>query len=208
MSNNDYLEVNDLKTLNKECENYFSELKTNKFPEIRADNISIPKYISQVKRPLEKQIGRYSGISFFEAINRIASDLVLWYGLEILINDVLQKQEIDKIALCLGNKNIQGQGDLLIHVKNGSDLNGEAFNTAESFFKQKLNYTLKKWSGKQLHYILCNSDDDCQERYETESVPGKFNGEDVMLIKVNLSKVMYDGNELRIPHFGQTQEQK
>lgn len=204
MSNNDYLEVRDLESLNKECRNYFSELKKNNFPEIRADNI--PDYISQVKRPLKKQIGRYNGISFFEAINRIASDLILWYGLEILINDVLQLREIGKIALCLGNKNIPEQGDLLIHV-NGSALNGEAFNTAKSFFKQKLNYTLEKWRKKQLHYILCNSDD-CPERHELKSVTGKFNGEDVMLIKVNLSKVMYDGNRLRIPHFGQTQEQK
>lgn len=204
MSNNDYLEVNDLESLNEECGNYFSELMKNKFPEIKEDRI--PDYISKVKRPLTDQIGRYSGISFFEAINRIASDLILWYGLEILVNDVLQVREIGKIALCLGNKNIPKQGDLLIHV-NGSALNGEAFNTAKSFFKQKLNYTLEKWREKRLHYILCNSDD-CPERHELESVPGKFNGEDVMLIKVNLSKVMYDVNRLRIPHFGQTQEQK
>ena len=78
MEGNDCLEVKSLEDLNKYCKDYFTALLNNNFPEIKADRI--PDYISKGKRPLlESKIGIYSGISLFEAVNRIASDLILWY---------------------------------------------------------------------------------------------------------------------------------
>ena len=203
MERNDFLEVKSLKELNEKSNDYFTALLNNNFPEIEAD--SIPTYISLVKRPLEKQIGIYSGISLFEAINRIASDLILWYGLEYLINDVLtskERKQIGEIKLCLGNKNITGQGDLLICV-NGENQNGEVFNAAKSYFGLKLQNTLNKWEEGKLHYILCNSDGCPEDLWEKKKkLKEQLEKKNVKLIKVNLSEKMYDDKgALRIPQF-------
>lgn len=198
----------DLAGLNKECQEYFLELGSNPPREIWADNIA--NYISKVKRPLEGQIGRYTGISFFEAINRIASDLILWYGLEILINNILRTRQIDTVGLCLGNENVKDKGDFWIKMKGEQECrNGEAFNAATSFFRPKMSYTMGKWEKKEqpLHYIFCNADG-YPGRYEPTGVTEWSPGQEIsdsdattLLIKIDLSKTMYDGSEIRIPVF-------
>lgn len=198
----------DLAGLNKECQEYFTALKNHPPKEIWVDNIA--EYISKVKRPLEDQIGRYKGVSFFEAINRIASDLILWYGLEILINDILKTRQIDTVGLCLGNENVNDKGDFWINMDGGKGChNGEAFNASASFFRPKMSYTMGKWEKKEqpLHYIFCNADG-YPGGYEPKGVTEWSPGQEIsdsdattLLIKIDLSKTMYDGSEIRIPVF-------
>ena len=198
----------DLAGLNKECQEYFTALKNHPPREIWVDNIA--EYISKVKRPLEDQIGRYKGVSFFEAINRIASDLILWYGLEILINDILKTRQIDTVGLCLGNESVKDKGDFWIKMKGEQECrNGEAFNAATSFFKPKMSYTMKKWRKKEqhLHYIFCNADG-YPDGYKPRNVSvwsddqEKSAPNDTLLIKIDLLKRMYKGDEIQIPQFG------
>jgi len=193
--------------LNEECQEYFRELRSNPPREIWADNIA--NYISKVKRLLEGQIGPYTGISFFEAINRIASDLILWYGLEILINNILRTQQIDTVGLCLGNENIKDKGDFWIKMKGEQECrNGEAFNAATSFFKPKMSYTMKKWRKKEqhLHYIFCNADG-YPDGYKPRNASvwsddqEKSAPDDTLLIKIDLLKRMYKDDEIQIPQF-------
>ena len=137
----------DLAGLNEECQKYFLELGSNPPREIWADNIA--NYISKVKRPLEGQIGRYTG------------------------------------------------------------RNGEAFNAATSFFKPKMSYTMKKWRKKEqhLHYIFCNADG-YPDGYKPRNVSvwsddqEKSAPNDTLLIKIDLLKRMYKGDEIQIPQFG------
>ncbi len=133
---------------------YWQTLKDNPFPKPPQSGQSL-EMIRYFKRKIEGEnisIGPYTGITVFEAANRIASDLVI-------INVVLQLIETkkepkdSKITIRLGNRHDKGKGDFTI---NGKD--GEAFNVAVSFYKVKLMTTNKKWILGGLHYILVNAD--------------------------------------------------
>ena len=69
--------------------------------------------------------------------------------------------------------------------------------------------TISKWEKKEqpLHYIFCNADG-YPGGYEptgvTEWSPGQEISDSdatILLIKIDLSKTMYDGSEIRIPVF-------
>ena len=199
----------DLAELNEECKGYFMKLEDHPFPKI--SSTSIPDYITKLKRPLPgTQIGMYSGISFFEALNRIASDLILWYGLDFLINEVLKNQRIEKVGLCLGNENIDEKGDFWIRI-GGEDRNGEAFNASESFFKPKIRYTMKKWGKKekQLHYIFCNTDG-YPEGYKPRNVTVWSPKQELiapdatLLIKIDLFDIIRQDKPIPVPYFSDT----
>ena len=118
---------------------------------------NIVSLIQKVKRE-RLECGPYKGVSFFEAINRIASDIVLWQGLAWLIkHDFIGEKNV--VHACFGNINDNGEGDIKITDGNTS-ISCEVFNVAPSFFSVKLQKTLKKWRNAEsrLHFIFCNGD--------------------------------------------------
>lgn len=148
------IDVEDLLSIKKE---YFDLLKRNKFPKPpKCRNFS--KMIHYFKRKDENNpiaIGTYKNITPFEAANRIASDLVIINGLLQLIND--KKMENAVLTIRLGTTHIKDKGDFTIKL--GSDeFEGEAFNVAPSFLKDKLQKTLQKWKTPKLKYILINDE--------------------------------------------------
>ena len=166
----------------KQREKYFSALKSYPIPKITDENpLNIIYSTKQAK--LETQIAIYKNISFFEAVNRIATDLVFWQG----INKVLEKLSWDKIAeikYCLGNENSPNHGDFTI-LQNGEELEGEVFFAAPSYFPVKIRDTLTKWAKmkKELRYVLFNSD--AVSEPDIEKL--KKNNPQITFISVNLS---------------------
>ena len=168
----------------KQREEYFSALKSHPIPKITDENpLNIIYSTKQAK--LETQIAIYENISFFEAVNRIATDLVFWQG----INKVLEKLSWDKIKeikYCLGNENSLNHGDFTIRLRqNEEELEGEVFFAAPSYFPAKMRYTLKKWEKmkKELRYVLFNSD--AVSEPDIEKL--KKNNPKITFISVNLS---------------------
>lgn len=189
--------VNNLEDLKNLCGEYFKTLVDHPIPNVYSNNML--EYIFSLKRPIGGNIGRYKNISIFEAVNRIASDLILWYGLEILFKNMpVEKQEqIQKIYFCLGNEDDRNHGDFTIYIKGEEPREGEVFNAAQSFFKQKLNRTRKKWQkkGKRLYYILCNEDGFPNNYAPTRIAQWQANGkwhepsqEETLLVKIDLMK--------------------
>lgn len=151
LSDLNYKELNIFKTT------YLKLLTDNPFP-LSPNSGSHYEMINFLKRKDESKpvkIGVYENISPFEAANRIASDLVILNGLLQLI---ATNKEIKnaKFTLRLGTTHHVGKGDFTIKI-NDEEFEGEAFNVAPSFLKQKMRKTLKKWEGSQrLRYILVN----------------------------------------------------
>ena len=141
-----------MKAFLSQRDEYFSALKSNPVPKITDEN-PLNIIYSTKKAKLKTQIAIYKNISFFEAVNRIATDFVFWHG----INDVLEKLSWDKIEYCLGNENSPKHGDFTIH-QGKIKLEGEVFFVAPSYFPTKMRNTLKKWENKNLRYVLFNSD--------------------------------------------------
>jgi hypothetical protein len=120
----------------------------------------IPDAIAFLKRDNKKQIGPYINLSLFEALNRVASDLVIMHGLKGLIEQVPEHKDA-KMTIYFGNED-SAHGDFEIGGKHG-----EAFNVAPSFFDGKMRQTKTKWMGngkdkiakqEQLHYIFYNGE--------------------------------------------------
>jgi len=133
---------------------YWEYMEAYPFPKPPAEGRSIDmiKYFKRTVANEIRQIGPYSGISVFEAANRIASDLVIINGVLQLLKD--GKEPVDAvITVRLGNKHVKDKGDFTINNKEG-----EAFNVAASFYSSKLSYTKRKWPGKELRYILVNAE--------------------------------------------------
>lgn len=111
-------------------------------------NISSPKYngsianlIKQVKRKKDTEIGPYKNLSYFEVLNRIASDLVILEGARMVFNGEVKKIDIpEKITLKLGN---QGGADVEIEFADGSKIFGEGFNASESLAKPKMRKSIQ-----------------------------------------------------------------
>ena len=143
---------------------YYDKLLENPMPMIPCSGgslASLGRIVRQVKQPVpDRTIGIYSNISYFEAINRIATDLVFWQGVEkILLN--LKWENISSIEYCLGNENEPGHGDFCIHKNNHVDLEGEVFFVSQSFFYEKLRRTIKnpKWENNaNLKYVIFNEE--------------------------------------------------
>lgn len=145
---------------------YLQYLNINPFPAIREKNYHA--ILKQIKRDTFT-IGPYNGITFFEAANRIASDLTLIEGvIQLFDNNYLTLNA--EVQLRLGTMQQKDKGDFSVFDKK-KEIQGEAFNVAPSFFKNKLYKTLKKWSGRnELKYIVinedCLEDSSCKTYYE------------------------------------------
>ena len=133
---------------------YWEALKTYPFPAapVNGNAAAMIHYFKRKANGLNEAIGPYTGLSVFEAANRIASDLVIINGVLQLFRD---KPELSgaKITVRLGNRHEAGRGDFTI-----DKAEGEAFNVAASFYNAKLRMTDNKWKAKKLKYILVNAD--------------------------------------------------
>lgn len=138
---------------------YFKLLNENPFPAPPKSG-SFYDTINYLKRKDQSQlqkIGPYENSSIFEAANRIASDLVIIIGLLQLV-EANQELKNALFSLRLGTTHHKGKGDFTIKL-NGEELEGEAFNVAPSFLKQKMRNTINKWNNNQrLKYILVNAE--------------------------------------------------
>lgn len=138
---------------------YLKLLEDNPFPIPPSSGsfYEMIKYLKRKDEALPFKIGAYGNITPFEAANRIASDLVIINGLLQLV----EKHKELKYAiftLRLGTTHHLGKGDFTIKL-NGEEYEGEAFNVAPSFIKQKMLKTISKWKDKpELKYILVNEE--------------------------------------------------
>lgn len=120
--------------------------------------------IKLVKRQQENAVGPYQGITLFEALNRIATDLVAIHGLWEN-PQLLQPHTV--IHICMGNEEVGDfSGDILLDT-DGVKQNIEVFNASPSFFPMKLRATRKKWrrieeakhaDGRKLDFIFFNGE--------------------------------------------------
>lgn len=137
---------------------YFDLLHKNEFPQ-NPEKVDFYSMINFLKRRDEKNpicIGPYKNISPFEAVIRIASDLVIINGLLQLARN--SEFRTARFTLRLGTTHVKDKGDFTITL-NGQEMEGEAFNVAPSFLKNKLSKTLTKWKEiGGLKYILINAD--------------------------------------------------
>ncbi len=144
---------------------YNDLLDKHKFPKGDLSTMRPSEVTHFLKRNAEPQIGKYENITVFEAANRIASDLVLLTGLQVLVKET----GATEFRILFGNHHVAHQGDFSLKI-NGEIFEGEAFSTAPSFFNQKLSSTRSKWKPKdtdkadvleaksRFRYILFNSD--------------------------------------------------
>lgn len=93
--------------------------------------------------------GPYQNLSFFEISNRIYSDLVLLSAAKILF----EEHQIKSILLKMSN---HAGKDLIAKDKNGKSTEGEAFNTATTFFQVKMRSELKKFDKENAGFIAFN----------------------------------------------------
>ncbi len=158
----------DLKILQEE---YYSLLK-NRFqpPPETGDCIDMIHYLKRKDENKPLKIGPYENITPFEAANRIASDLVIIKGLLQLID--MEKILLNaKFTMRLGTKHENQKGDFSVITSKGS-FEGEAFNVAPSFYKDKLNQTLSKWRkikkehNIHLKYMLVNNESVIESDYQ------------------------------------------
>lgn len=156
---------------------YYSLLK-NKFqpPPASGDCIKMIHYLKRKDEDKPVKIGPYENITPFEAANRIASDLVIIKGLLQLIK--LEKiSSKTKFTLRLGTKHEKQKGDFSIKTNRGC-YEGEAFNVAPSFYKDKLNQTLSKWRTIKkeykihLNYMLINNEAVIESDYQRLKTEG------------------------------------
>ncbi len=138
---------------------YLKLLNDNPFPNPPKSG-SFHEMINYLKRKDQSQdlkIGAYENITLFEAANRIASDLIIINGLLQLVDKNEEFKEA-LFTLRLGTTHHIGKGDFTIS-SNGEELEGEAFNVAPSFLKQKMRNTINKWKdNQQLKHILVNAE--------------------------------------------------
>jgi len=134
---------------------YLGKLDSIKLPAPPNDVLLL--MYSVKRKPLDS--GPYLGVSFFEASNRILSDLVILFG----VRQLLRKTLIGKVQLPFGEYEValgvEGGNDLRATV-GGRTLIGEAFNVAPSFFQTKKNSAIKKLKKRSADYrlLLFNSD--------------------------------------------------
>lgn len=101
---------------------------------------AIIEQIQLVKRQ-PKEIGPYKNLSVFEALNRIASDLVLLEGARLMFNGKIPEIIPNTIKLNMGNKS---GFDFIVNTTRNKTVYGEAFNVAHSFAKVKMRQTIDK----------------------------------------------------------------
>lgn len=135
------------------CE-YLTLIDRYPFPNVQGSNYQ--SLLGALKRRT-RRIGPYFEITFFEAANRIASDLTLIEGVTQLFTRQLIATDA-KLQLRLGTMQAKDKGDFSL-FDNGIEIQGEAFDVAPTFFRSKLYKTLHKWREKQdLQYVVFNED--------------------------------------------------
>lgn len=116
---------------------YCNSIINNNFSML--ENKNLVELIKTIKR-IPDAIGPYKGLTPFEVLNRIGSDLVLLAGAEKLFNNKVSSIVPLSITFNMGNK--AGE-DITIHTKDGK-IYGEAFNAASSFCKTKMRQSIDK----------------------------------------------------------------
>jgi len=109
------------------------------------------KLIDFIKRR-KTQKGPYPYVSFFESSNRIMTDLVILFGIKMLLNRKIPEIEFEEYNVDFGNNNIQ-EHDIIVKGKWGTYLVGEAFNVSKSLFKNKKRDSIKKLMKSQLNLV-------------------------------------------------------
>jgi len=144
-----------LDNVDKRIEEYLKTIQGIKLPITQGD---VLKTIHSIKRdPLGT--GPYPKVSLFETANRIFSDLVILFGVRSLLTSPLVGEvslPFREYSVALG---VQGGPDLSAS-QNDSNLVGEAFHVAPSFFQTKKRLEMKKLRNEVATYriILFNHD--------------------------------------------------
>ena len=103
-------------------------------------------------------VGPYSGVTLFEAANRIMTDLVILHGVKWLLKT--RAFPFDEYVVEYGNEDTNDYD--ITAESEGEKLTGEAFNVAQSFFQVKKASMLKKLrkAGNKSDYkvIMVNTD--------------------------------------------------
>lgn len=123
---------------NKAKQLYCEAITNNSFSFSSTSNII--DLLKLVKRN-EVEIGPYKGLTVFESLNRIGSDLVLLSGAERLFNNEIEGIYPNTIELKLGNK---AGFDIIVKTIDGTIIYGEGYNVAKSFCKFKTRKTIDK----------------------------------------------------------------
>jgi hypothetical protein len=121
-----------LANINEELTEYLSRVDAIKLPMPQGDVLA---YITTLKRGVIDS-GPYPSVSFFEASNRILSDMVILFGVKrLLTNPVVGNVRLPftEYEVSFG---VEAGNDLRAFV-GGIHLIGEAFNVAPSFFNQR-----------------------------------------------------------------------
>jgi len=103
--------------------------------------------LEKLKRAPIEGNGRYNECSWFEAANRIMTDLVILYGVKYLLDGKHNDKGADfyfkEYVVELGNKN-ENLHDIMAVENDKISLIGEAFNVATSLFNSKKRKSLDK----------------------------------------------------------------
>jgi hypothetical protein len=132
----------------------------NKLPvSIAGDNII--HFLTKVKRE-ETGLEPYPNLTFFEAANRIMTDLTILFGVRRLLEEGIDGVKFDEYNVEFGNENEQAHDIIASNAE--YELIGEAFNVAKSYFQGKKTSALKKLrsakieSKKNIILLIYNSD--------------------------------------------------
>jgi len=127
--------------------------------ELVAPHKDVLTFMHYVKRqPLGS--GPYPEVSFFEASNRVFSDIIILFGVRRLLANPLVgdvRLPFDEYEVALG---VQAGHDLKA-TAGSCRLVGEAFNVAQSYFQEKKRRTIKKLRREQeadYRLIIFNAD--------------------------------------------------
>jgi hypothetical protein len=139
--------------------------KLNNIPlHIKAD--SFIEFMNKIKR--EKiNYGPYPDVTLFEASNRIMTDLVILYGVKMLLDGKKKEISFDEYFVEYGNEDNNDHD--VTATKDGRILKCEAFNVSSSFFQTKKSKMLKKLRSNiqenEIRLLLFN-DDALKEKQE------------------------------------------
>ena len=102
--------------------------------------------LTSIKRDIVSK-GPYKNVTFFEAANRIMTDLVILYGVKDLLSGKYPNIIFPEYVVEFGNEN-KNPFDIMAEYKE-ERLIGEAFNVSKSFFQGKKSTALKKLNHDQ-----------------------------------------------------------
>ncbi|TVZ51522.1 hypothetical protein OD90_0666 [Dokdonia sp. Hel_I_53] len=124
---------------------YYQSFKTNKFTIPKKDTLAFMLFAKRARITF----GPYQDITFYEISNRIYSDLVLLETARLLFG----KFHVKSVKLKLSN---HAGDDIAVIDKDNKVIIGEAFNTAPTYFQQKMRSDLRKFSDNKKGIIAFN----------------------------------------------------